>query len=244
MWDTQTGACKQTLKGHGGSVHSVAFSGDGQHVVSGSSDSTIKIWDTQTGACKQTLKGHGGSVYSVAFSSDGLHVVSGSSDRTIKIWDTQAGSCVWTLKVGGVINVRAFDTSNESKVRVFTDQGWMNLGTGKAILGSSRLLEDENENEKEDTTQRRGNENTVANGQRYGLSADRRWIHRHDQNILWLPPDFRPSRSAVWQPSDQASTSRSYVALGCPSGRVVVLGLSECGLTPLLSSYFSIKYQS
>ena len=34
-----------TLKGHDGSVWSVAFSPDGQRVVSGSFDETVKIWD-------------------------------------------------------------------------------------------------------------------------------------------------------------------------------------------------------
>ena len=38
-----------TLRGHSGSVYSVAFSPDGKHVLSGSDDETVKIWDAQTG---------------------------------------------------------------------------------------------------------------------------------------------------------------------------------------------------
>ncbi|RSL40077.1 hypothetical protein CEP54_016197 [Fusarium duplospermum] len=48
-------ACLQTLEGHGGPVNSVVFSADGQHLASGSFDSTVKIWDAATGACVQTL---------------------------------------------------------------------------------------------------------------------------------------------------------------------------------------------
>ena len=35
----------QTLKGHDGHVYSMAFSPDGQQIVSGSWDNTVKIWD-------------------------------------------------------------------------------------------------------------------------------------------------------------------------------------------------------
>ena len=38
-----------TLTGHSGSVSSVAYSPDGKHIVSGSSDNTVKIWDAHSG---------------------------------------------------------------------------------------------------------------------------------------------------------------------------------------------------
>ena len=39
----------RTLTGHTGYVFSVAFSRDGNRVVSGSQDHHVKIWDTETG---------------------------------------------------------------------------------------------------------------------------------------------------------------------------------------------------
>ena len=39
-----------TLTGHSGTVYSVAFSPNGNRVVSGSFDMLVKIWDTETGA--------------------------------------------------------------------------------------------------------------------------------------------------------------------------------------------------
>ena len=41
---------------------SVAIFPDGRHVVSASSDNTLKVWDVATGKCVATLKGHSGSV--------------------------------------------------------------------------------------------------------------------------------------------------------------------------------------
>ena len=45
------------LSGHTDWVRSVAFSGDGSKVVSGSDDNTVKIWSADNGEVIQTLSG-------------------------------------------------------------------------------------------------------------------------------------------------------------------------------------------
>ena len=47
-----------TLTGHSHSVNSVAYSPDGKHIVSGSSDKTLKIWDSSTGEEVSVLNCH------------------------------------------------------------------------------------------------------------------------------------------------------------------------------------------
>ncbi|OJJ65575.1 hypothetical protein ASPBRDRAFT_100228, partial [Aspergillus brasiliensis CBS 101740] len=94
FWDPEM----QTLEGHSGMVHSVAFSNNGQLLASGSGDCTIKLWNAATGALKHTLKGHSESVYSVAFSNDGQLLASSSYDSTIKLWDTATGALKYTLE--------------------------------------------------------------------------------------------------------------------------------------------------
>ena len=76
-----------TLTGHDSYVTSVAFSPDGQRIVSGSADKTVKIWDANSGEELQTLTGHDDDGWSVAFSPDGQRLVSGSADYSAKIWD-------------------------------------------------------------------------------------------------------------------------------------------------------------
>jgi len=76
-------------------VSSVAYSPDGQHIISGSFDKTIRIWNAETGsAVGKPLEGHTGWVSSVAYSPDGQHIVSGSGDETIRIWNAGTGSAV------------------------------------------------------------------------------------------------------------------------------------------------------
>jgi WD40 repeat protein len=72
LMTTQSGCGMQTLamlfQGHsqvthtvGCWVNSVAFSQDGKHIVSGSSDNTIRVWDADTG---NVVSGHTNSVHS------------------------------------------------------------------------------------------------------------------------------------------------------------------------------------
>lgn len=72
-------------------VWSVAFNPDGNLLVIGSNNCTIKIWNIHTNQCVCELQGHTERVYSVAFSPDGKLVASGSSDRTVRIWDVDTG---------------------------------------------------------------------------------------------------------------------------------------------------------
>jgi WD40 repeat protein len=97
VWDAATGAEVMTLRGHFGWILSIAFSPDGERIVSGSSDKTVKVWDAATGAEIMTLRGHKLGVADVAFSPDGKRIVSGSNDGTIKVWDVSTGTELITL---------------------------------------------------------------------------------------------------------------------------------------------------
>lgn len=51
-----------SLRGHVSSVYQVAWSADSRLLVSGSSDSTLKVWDVKTGKLNMDLPGHADEV--------------------------------------------------------------------------------------------------------------------------------------------------------------------------------------
>ena len=74
-------------------VTSIAYSPDGQQIVSGSTDETIQIWDTKIGAAVgKPLTGHTDKINSVCFAPNGQYIISGSGDKTIRIWDASTGA--------------------------------------------------------------------------------------------------------------------------------------------------------
>ncbi|KAI7976403.1 hypothetical protein EIK77_000845 [Talaromyces pinophilus] len=164
LWDTKTGTELQTLKGHLGSVYSVAFSPDGQMVASGSDDNTIKLWDTKTGTELQTLKGHSNRVYSVAFSPDGQMVASGSYDETIKLWDTKTGTELQTLK-GHSDSVRSVAFSLHAEEDTATS------ATSIPQLNDSC--------------------GTTSHNFNLQVSLSDNWVSLAGEKLLWLPQEHR-----------------------------------------------------
>ena len=124
----------RTLTGHSDSAHAVAVTPDGKHVISGSSDNTLKVWNLETGEEKFTLTGHGDSAHAVAVTPDSKHVISGLWDSTLKVWNLETGQEMSTL-TGHSDSVRAVAVTPDGKqvisgLRDKTLKVW-NLKTGQ-----------------------------------------------------------------------------------------------------------------
>jgi WD40 repeat protein len=92
---------------HMGAIHRVTFSPDGNLVLSGAGDQTVRLWDVDTGRCLRVLEGHSYRVWSVAWSPDGCRAASGAADHTVRLWDVETGRCVRVLEghSDGVLSV-------------------------------------------------------------------------------------------------------------------------------------------
>ncbi|HIK06011.1 MAG TPA: caspase family protein [Trichormus sp. M33_DOE_039] len=76
------------FRGHEGVVR-FAISSDGQTIVSGGQDGTVRLWNLQGQPLVEPFLGHEGEVNSVAISSDGQTIVSGGQDGTVRLWNLQ-----------------------------------------------------------------------------------------------------------------------------------------------------------
>jgi PKD repeat protein len=84
-----------TFKGHTSGIcmdDCVAFSSDGQLILSSSYDQAITLWKVSTGEKIRTFYRHTSSVHSMALSHDDRYVLSGSNDYTIRLWEVSSGA--------------------------------------------------------------------------------------------------------------------------------------------------------
>lgn len=127
VWDTDTGESKLKLEGHDKGVLALAFSPDGQTLVSGSYDNTARLWDTKTGDLKRTLSEESlNAIFSVAFSPDGRTVASGSY-HAIKLWDAQTGMLKRALAVQGMGITYCLTFSPDGKTLAGASDGTVKL---------------------------------------------------------------------------------------------------------------------
>ena len=86
LWD-QLGNLVSRFKAHKSLVQDLAFSQDGDYLLSASSDQRVKLWDVRKNQLVLELTGHEEEVYSALFTPGGNRIISTSVDKKVKIWD-------------------------------------------------------------------------------------------------------------------------------------------------------------
>jgi mitogen-activated protein kinase organizer 1 len=80
-----------TTLNHKAPIHCAEFSIDGNYVMTGGADRSIKLWNPFTTTLIKTYTGHGKEVLSIHIPKDNTRFVSASGDRSVMIWDVQTG---------------------------------------------------------------------------------------------------------------------------------------------------------
>ncbi len=88
----------RTFKAHTNWVTAVAFSADGQRLISGSWDQSVKSWDVATGRALSTIASKITGIQASAVSHNGRLIAAEDASDNIRIWNASTGGEVRTMK--------------------------------------------------------------------------------------------------------------------------------------------------
>ncbi len=84
------------LKGHRGAVAGLAYSADGQQIVSAGADATLRIWSAARATLIRTVELDAGAA--TAFGHTRGRAATGHKDGTVALWDIETGAKLATFK--------------------------------------------------------------------------------------------------------------------------------------------------
>ena len=96
--------------GHTADVTRIDISPDGEHIVSGALDNTVRLWSATPSGASRELTGHTDFVREVCVTPDG-EVISASRDGTIRRWSPESVAQLDQIVTGGVLEALAVHPS-------------------------------------------------------------------------------------------------------------------------------------
>lgn len=87
VWEWQSEQYIMKQQGHSSEMNCIAYSPDGQYIVTGGEDAKVKVWNVNNGFCFVTFSEHSSAVTALEFSYNKKFVVSSSLDGTVRAYD-------------------------------------------------------------------------------------------------------------------------------------------------------------
>ncbi|RBR09502.1 uncharacterized protein FIESC28_09833 [Fusarium coffeatum] len=237
-WSINNG-CMDELSGHESALCVVAVSPVGDLLASGDYDGIVRLWNTSTsdGISLHELKGPGGPISEAVFSPNGQLLAVSHEGNTIRIWDTVVGTCLKSLastdEIGSVAlsrdNLLASTGTKNNDVHLWSiedgtclqSRSFPRVGSCEIEfdLSGSQIIFDAGQLSIQAPDGEDSVPQLVDSG--FALSKGSRWVTWRGEKVLWLPSSVHPTCWLI---------RGSTVAIGCNSGRVVVLKFDDMRL--------------
>lgn len=98
IWNLATGRSHALAGGDRGRIVALAFSRDGQRLLTGSTDRSVRLWNAATGEPVGEPLLHSSATWAVGFSPDGQTLLAGGRDGRLQLWDTATGLPVCSVR--------------------------------------------------------------------------------------------------------------------------------------------------
>lgn len=151
---------------------------------------TVRPWDVRTGEERQKLTGHGGWVKALAFSLDWQFIVSASENGMVRLWDARTGKERQRLEAHLISRLEFADDGKSLET---------NVGSFDLAQGSGPLL---------------ARKPICASGP----ELRDQWIRHKDEDLLWLPYEYRGECSDV---------HRNTLVIGQVTGGALFFGFNS-----------------
>ena len=115
-------AVRRVMVGGDQRVNALAVAPDGNWLVTGSSDGTVRILDAATGQVRMAFAGHRKAVNAAAIAPDGSWLATCGWDKKMRIWDPVIGK-----EQAGIA------CNDTSAVAIAPDGSWLAIGIGLRI---------------------------------------------------------------------------------------------------------------
>jgi WD40 repeat protein len=126
LWNVGSRRVARSLGERGDMVLALAFSPDGDQLVSATVDDlegAIRIWSVHDGRLRRVLVRHAGAIASVAFFPDGKTLASAGMDQTVRLWDLKTGEQERILEADNLGRLGTVSISPEGMVAAFDTSG-------------------------------------------------------------------------------------------------------------------------
>ncbi|KAJ5159658.1 uncharacterized protein N7482_006662 [Penicillium canariense] len=190
LWDISTWSLRHSLPQTRIEFSMVVFSPDSHLLAVSTTNHCVQLWNTATGALEKTMQSHLGYITSMALSPDNQLLASTCSDHALRIWNVTTSTLQQVIEVDPATTDLHFSLDSSCltsslgilKIQPETQTSWFPVTHAQSPGAGFKML-----------------------------VHDGRWILLHGERVLWLPPEYRPTCSAV---------SGSTLALGHASGLV------------------------